>query len=91
MSCQIGSQMDHNTCFSLRTSVKTSVPPANNRHEFNSGGCPVHGDTQCQTGWGSEHSDRAVGFPVHCRKLGWMAFKDPFSLKRFYDNAFSGF
>ena len=34
------------------------------------GGCSVPGDTQGQAGWGSEHPDRAVGVPVHCRGIG---------------------
>ena len=30
-------------------------------------GCPVPGDTQGQTGWGSEHiADLDAGVPVHC-------------------------
>jgi len=34
------------------------------------GGCPVPGDIQGQTGWGSEQPDVAVGDPVHCRRVG---------------------
>lgn len=70
MSCQIGSQMDPNTYFSLRTSVKNSVPPAKIRHEIDSCGCPILGDTQCQTGQGSEQCDQAVGVPVHFKGAG---------------------
>ena len=33
-------------------------------------GCPVPGDTQDQTGWGSEQPDLTVGVPVHCRGVG---------------------
>jgi len=32
-------------------------------------GCPVPGDIQGQAGWDSEHPDRAVGVPVHCRAV----------------------
>ena len=35
-----------------------------------SGGSPVLGDIKDQAGWGSEHSDLAVGIPVHCRGVG---------------------
>jgi len=34
------------------------------------GGCSVPGDIQSQAGPGSEHSDLAVGIPVHCRRVG---------------------
>jgi len=35
-----------------------------------SGGSPILGDIKAQAGWGSEHSDLAVGIPVHCRGVG---------------------
>ena len=34
------------------------------------GGCPIPGDTQGQTGQGSEQSNLAVSAPVHCRGVG---------------------
>ena len=35
---------------------------------------------------GAVSTDGAVGIPVHCRGLDWMAFKDPFQLRWFCDN-----
>lgn len=32
-------------------------------------GCPVHGDTECQTGRGSELLDLAVDVTVHCKGI----------------------
>jgi len=34
------------------------------------GGCPIPGDTQGETGWGSEHPNVAVNVPIHCRGVG---------------------
>jgi len=33
------------------------------------GGCPIHEDTQGQTGWDSECPDQTVDVPVHCRGI----------------------
>ena len=34
---------------------------------------------------GAVSTDGAVGVPVHCKGLEWMAFEGPFQLRWFYD------
>jgi len=44
----------------------------------NCGGCPEHGDTQGEGGWGSEHLMDLWVFLFIAGELDQMAFKEPF-------------
>ena len=49
------------------------------------GRSPIPGVSQDWAGQDCKHPVLAVGVPVHCRGLDWMALKGPFQLKQFSD------